>query len=339
LNCLYFFRDTLYSILVVIVIVIVIVMVAQTRSSIVKNNIVAVVSDDDASHHRSRRRVKITTPSLREASIRTYKVYTPRTATANTRRKTAAVVAVEEEEFAEAITDQEHDDDDMSYIADAMMELEGRETRKNTVITKHMCINPMTPITRYAYGVHVYNSAKTLHYRSAYILYDNITRLYTVYSIISNVIPGHDGGSSSSYGAYATENDEDDDTVHILPHPVHTVHAKYTTFISDAVVNYIMTLIVPSGNYDYFIQDDILGVVASNAELSETAFGPDSSYYDIAQLFQEDHSSRETTNGLKAFHLIPSREFWFDPAGGAYRWLSFSDAIVKCALMIVSQSQ
>jgi hypothetical protein len=310
-------------------------MVAQTRSSISKNNIVAIASDDDASHHRSRRRVKITTPSLREASIRTYKVYTPRTATANTRRKTAAVVAVEEEEeeeFTEANPDQEHDDDDMmSYIADAMMELEGRETRKNTVITKHMCINPMTPITRYAYGIRVYNSAKTLHYRSAYILYDNTTRLYTVYSIISNVIHGL-GGGSDYYGAHASENDA-------LPHPVHTVHAKYTTFISDAVVNYIMTLIVPSGNYDYFIQDDILGVVASNAELSETAFGPDSSYYDIAQLFQEDHSSRETTNGLKAFHLIPSREFWFDPAGGAYRWLSFSDAIVNCALMIVSQSQ
>lgn len=306
-------------------------MVAQTRSSIAKNNIVA--SDD-----RSRRRVKITTPSFREASVRTYKVYTPRTATANTRRKTAAVAAAGEEEF----TDQEHDDDDdmMSYIADAMMELEGRETRKNTVITKHMCINPMTPITRYAYGIRVYNSAKTLHYKSAYILYDNTTRLYTVYSIISNVIPGL-GGGSDYYGAHASENQDgdDDDTVHILPHPVHTVHAKYTTFISDAVVNYIMTLIVPSGNYDYFIQDDMIGFIASNEELSQTAFGPDSSYYDIAQLFQEDHSSRETTNGLKAFHLIPSREFWFDPAGGAYRWLSFSDAIVNCALMIVSQSQ
>ena len=337
MNCLYFFRDTTYSILVVILIV----MVAQTRSSVSKNNIGAVVSDDDASHHRSRRRVKITTPSFREASVRTYKVYTPRTATANTRRKTAAAAVAAtagEEEF----TDQEHDDDDdmMSYIADAMMELDGKETRKNTVITKHMCINPMTPITRYAYGIRVYNSAKTLHYRSAYILYDNITRLYTVYSIISNVIPGL-GGGSDYYGAHASENQDgdDDDTVHILPHPVHTVHAKYTTFISDAVVNYIMTLIVPSGNYDYFIQDDIMGFIASNNELSETAFGPDSSYYDIAQLFQEDHSSRETTNGLKAFHLIPSREFWFDPAGGAYRWLSFSDAIVNCALMIVSQSQ
>ena len=327
MNCLYFFRDTIYSILVVVVIVIVIIMVAQTRSSIAKNNIVAIASDD-----RSRRRVKITTPSLREASIRTYKVYTPRTARRNTAVAAVAAAAAGEEEF----TDLEHDND-LSYIADAMMELEGRETRKNTVITKHMCINPMTPITRYAYGVHVYNPQKTLHYRSAYILYDNTTRLYTVYSIISNVFIGSDG----SLGEHASENKagDDDDTVHILPHPVHTVHAKYTTFISDAVVNYIMTMIIPSSNYGYFIQDDILGVVASNKELSETAFGPDSSYYDIAQLFQEDHSSRETTNGMKAFHLIPSREFWFDPAGGAYRWQSFSDAIVNCALMIVSQSQ
>lgn len=316
MNCLYFFRDTTYSIVVVIVIVIVIVMVVQTRSSIAKNNIVAIASDD-----RSRRRVKITTPSLREASIRTYKVYTPRT----TRRNTVAAVAEAGEEH----------DNDLSYIADAMMELEGKETRKNTVITKHMCINPMTPITRYAYGIHVYNSAKTLHYRSAYILYDNTTRLYTVYSIISNVIPGLGvgGGDGDYYGAHASEND-------VLPHPVHTVHAKYTTFVSDAVVNYIMTMIVPSSNYDYFIQDDMIGFIASNEELSQTAFGPDSSYYDIAQLFQEDQSSRETTNGLKAFHLIPSREFWFDPAGGSYhRWLSFSDTIVNCALMIVAQSQ
>ena len=307
-------------------------MVAQTRSSIAKNNIVAVVADDDASHHRSRRRVKITTPSLREASIRTYKVYAPRTATNSCRKTAVAAAAAAEEEEEALLTDQEHDD--MSYIAEAMMELNGKETRKNTVITKHMCINPMTPITRYAYGIRVYNSAKTLHYRSAYVLYDNTNRLYTVYSIISNVLSG-----LGSHGAYATENDDnDDDTVHILPHPVHTVHVKYTTFLSDAVVNYIMTMIVPSDNYGYFIQDDIMGVVASNDELSETAFGSDSSYYDIAQLFQEDHSSRETTNGMKAFHLIPSREFWFVPADGAYRWQSFSGAIVNCALMIVSQS-
>ena len=317
-------------------------MVAQTRSSIAKNNkhsstefaaaAAAAASDDDASHHRSRRRVKITTPSLREASIRTYKVYTPGTVT-NTRRKTAAAVAAVAAEEDDEVFVENENDDMMSYVADAMMELNGAETRKNTVITKHMCINPMTPITRYAYGVRVYNSAKTLHYRSAYVLYDNTTRLYTVYSIISNVIPG-----LGSHGD-GDDCDDDDDTVHILPPPVHTIHTKYTTLIGDAVVNYIMTMIVPSGNYDYFIQDDIMGVVASDEELSETAFGPDSSYYDVAQLFQEDHSSRETTNGLKAFHLIPSREFWFVPAGGSYRWLSFSGAIVNCALMIVSQSQ
>jgi hypothetical protein len=264
-------------------------------------------------------RVKFTTPSFRDVSIRTYKVYTPRITA-------AAAAAAATSARAEWAVDP--DDSDVSYIAEAMVELQGKETRKNTVITKHMCLNPMTPITRYAYGIRVYNSAKTLHYRSAYVLYDNITRLYTVYSIISNVFTTSDDGG---------EHDDDDDTVHILPNPVHTVHAKYTTFVCDTVVNYLMTMIVPSEQYDYFIQDDILGIVASNEELAAAAFGPDSSYYDVAHLFQNDTSSRETTNGLKAFHLIPSREFWFDPTS-TYMWQTYSAMIANCALMIVSQS-
>lgn len=308
-------------------------MVAQTRSSIAKkhnnnnnNGVVANNGDSDGDHHlrrSSRRRVKIVTPSLREASIHPYKVYVPNTTT--TRRKSAAVAGA----VAGAVA-AECCDDDLSYIADAIMELNGKDARKNTVTTKHLCINPMTPITQYVYGIHVYNIAKTQHYKSAYILYDNTSRLYTVYSIVSNVMLGQN-----------SHDDDKVDSVPSLPHPVHTVHTKYTTFISDVVLNYIMTMIVPSNNYDYFIQDEIIGILASSKELSETAFGPDSSYYDIAQLILEDHSSLETTNGRKAFHLIPPREYWFDPAnsGESYRGLSFSNAIVNCVLMIVSQSQ
>jgi hypothetical protein len=271
-------------------------------------------------------RVKFTTPSFRDASIRTYKVYTPRitAAAATSARAEWAVVP---------------DDSDVSYIAEAIMGLQDKKTRNNnTVITKHKCLNPMTPVTRYAYGIRVYNSAKTLHYRSAYVLYDDKTRLYTVYSIISNVFTTFsDGGVHQCGGGGGGENDDDDDTVHILPNPVHTVHAKYTTFVCDTVVNYLMTMIVPSEQYDYFIQDDILGIVASNEELAEAAFGPDSCYYDVAQLFQNDTSSCETTNGVKAFHLIPSREFWFDPTS-TYMWQTYSATIANCALMIVSQS-
>ena len=264
-------------------------------------------------------RVKFTTPSFREASIRSYKIYTPRI--------TAAAASAERAYIREEVADDEHTESDVYYIAEAIMDLQGKETRKNTVITKHMCLNPMTPITRYAYGIQVYNSAKTLHYRSAYVLYDNITRLYTVYSIISNVFTTSDDDRVSD-GA---------DAAHKLPNPVHTVHAKYTTFACETVVNYLMTMIVPSEQYDYFIQDDILGIVASNEELAAAAFGPDSSYYDVAQLFQNDTSSRETTNGMNAFHLIPSREFWFDPTS-TYMWQTYSAMIANCALMIVSQS-
>lgn len=270
-------------------------------------------------------RVKFTTPSFREASIRSYKIYTPRI--------TAAAASAERAYIREEVADDKHTDSDVSYIAEAIMELQGKETRKNTVITKHMCLNPMTPITRYAYSIQVYNSAKTLHYRSAYVLYDSRTRLYTIYSIISNIFIAspHDGVSADHH------SHGHGDAADKLPNPVHTVHTKYTTFVADTVVNYIMTMIVPSNIYGYFIQDDIIGIVASNEELAETAFGPDSSYYDVAQLFQNDTSSRETTNGLKAFHLIPSREFWFDPTS-TYMWQTYSESVISSALMIVSQS-
>jgi hypothetical protein len=277
-------------------------------------------------------RVKFTTPSFREASARSYKVYTPRiTAAAAAAAAASAERAHTREEPVDDERDHDHDDDsDVSYIAEAMVELQG--TRKNMVITEHKCLNPMTPITRYAYSIQVYNSEKNVHYRSAYILYDNTTRLYTIYSIISNIF------IASPHDSVAADHHSHGhgDAAHKLPNPVHTVHTKYTTFVADTVVNYIMTMIVPSNIYGYFIQDDIIGIVASNEELAETAFGPDSSYYDVTQLFQNDTSSRETTNGLKAFHLIPSREFWFDPTS-TYMWQTYSDSVISSALMIVSQ--
>jgi hypothetical protein len=280
-------------------------------------------------------RVKFTTPSFREASARSYKVYTPRITAAAAAAAASAERAHTREEPVDDERDHDHDDDsDVSYIAEAMVELQGTETRKNMVITEHKCLNPMTPITRYAYSIQVYNSEKNVHYRSAYILYDNTTRLYTIYSIISNIFIAspHDSVAADHH------SHSDDTAAHKLPNPVHTVHTKYTTFVADTVVNYIMTMIVPSNIYGYFIQDDIIGIVASNEELAETAFGPDSSYYDVTQLFQNDTSSRETTNGLKAFHLIPSREFWFDPTS-TYMWQTYSDSVISSALMIVSQSQ
>lgn len=300
-------------------------MVAQTRSS-KKCAVVADGSNSDNAAVRSRR-VKIPTASFREASIRSYKVYTPRI---------TAVAAAAAAAYTRDVDDDNDERDNesiVSCIAEAMVELQDTETRKNTVITEHKCLNPMTPITRYAYSIQVYNSEKNVHYRSAYILYDNTTRLYTIYSIISNIFIAspHDGVAADHH------SDGRGDAAHKLPNPVHTVHTKYTTYLEDTAVNYIMTMIVPSNIYGYFIQDDIIGIVASNEELAATAFGPDSSYYDVAQLVQNDTSSCETTNGVKAFQLIPSREFWFDPTS-TYMWQTYSESIISSVLMIVSQS-
>jgi hypothetical protein len=165
-------------------------------------------------------RVKFTTPSFREASARSYKVYTPRiTAAAAAAAAASAERAHTREEPVDDERDHDHDDDsDVSYIAEAMVELQG--TRKNMVITEHKCLNPMTPITRYAYSIQVYNSEKNVHYRSAYILYDNTTRLYTIYSIISNIF------IASPHDSVAADHHSHGhgDAAHKLPNPVHTVH-------------------------------------------------------------------------------------------------------------------
>lgn len=120
---------------------------------------------------------------------------------------------------------------------------------------------------------------------------------------------------------------------------------KYLTYIREYIVNYIMTIIVPSDEYDYFIQDDIVGIVASNEELQNIAFSQDSSYYDIDHLFR-DNTSRETAYGWKTFQLIPSRKYW-DPivdttesvagAGAAIR-SSYTESVANSVLLILSQS-
>ena len=228
-------------------------------------------------HNRGRRRVKLlTTPSFLDASIRSYKIYSPSTTV--------------------------HDDDDERLATEALVALQ------DDGVT-NICLNPMRPITQYMYCISVYNSDRTLHYRSAYIIYDNTMRLYYVYSIISNCFPHATVAATATASGY--------------PAPVHTVQMKYTTNDIKLIVNYIMTMIIPSSEYDYFIQDDIVGIIASKDEFDH--------------LFR-DNTSRETRYGYKVFHLIPSRKYWFDPRATATAtaiWPSYTESVVQSALLIL----
>ena len=237
-----------------------------------------------------RRNVKILTPSFRDANIKTYKIYSP-----SEKPSSSSFASLEEEEECIA--------------TEALVELQ------------NVCLNPMRPITQYMYCINVYNSDRTLHYRSAYITYDNTTRMYHVYSIISNCFP--DAVSTAAATATAASG---------YPAPMNTVQMKYTTYINESVVNYIMTMIVPSNEYDYFIQDDIVGIVVPKEEFAQAAFDPESSYYDIDNIFN-DNTSRETLYGFKAFQLIPSRKYWRDPTSAIGP--SYTESVINSALLIL----
>lgn len=224
-------------------------------------------------------RVRITTPSLHEASIRTYKVYAPPSSVAGSRKK--------HKKHAGAV-------DALLSLQDAVptAAAPAPASRRNEYLN-HACMNPMNSVTKYIYRIGVYNINRSVHMKTAYVLYDSKSRLYYVYTIVSNRMGG--GGDASAEQSAAE-----------LPEPMNTLQLKYTTYTSETVLNYVMTLIVPSNNYDYYIQDDIIGIISND----DNVFDEESSFYDIEGLLY-DKSSTLTTNGYKTFMLIPSRQFWY----------------------------
>ena len=205
------------------------------------------------------------------------------------------------------------------------------------VMSAHACINPMQPITRYMYRISVYNSDRTLHYKTAFILYNHKNRLYYVYTIVSNSYPSDDDdASSASSSASASSSDSSSG----FPQPVNTIHMKYLSYIGDTITNYVTTLIIPHKDYDYFIQDDILGIVQSNdSAFNASIFGDESSYYDIDRLLH-DKTSTETTNGFRVFQLIGSRNYWYDPAvlPSASASTAYTAETLQSVLQILGQS-
>lgn len=294
---------------------------AQESESII--NITASVGAD-GNTSRGGRRVRITTPSFREASIRTYKLYAPRhtkkttdyeaeaaAAEAAAAEATKALVLLQEQESGEEGA-YEYDDNDLCWQQHSSEEADLDTTPSSFV--KHTCINPMNPVTRYIYRISVYDIDRTTHLKTAYILYNPKNRVYYVYSIISNQNAGYDRRESSieeepmaaaeAAGAEA-----------MLPEPMNTLQLKFSTYISETIIHYIMTLIVPSRDYNYYIQDDLIGVVSSNNhgdnDFEKTSFDDESSFYDIEGILY-DKSSTLTTNGFKAFMLLPSRQYWYN---------------------------
>lgn len=301
-------------------------MVVKTRSNNKKkNNTSNPVVASSCENHRG---LEIFTPSFREASIRKYKIHTGRRSSGGG----GDVHYYQEEEhdldaLEASATEALVDLSELSPSPSRSPSLSPSSTHED-VMSSHACINPMQPVTRYMYRISVYNIDRTLHYKTAYILYNIKTRLYYVYTIVSNSYPDDASASPSPPESG-------------FPQPVNTIHMKYMSYIGDTIMNYVLTLIVPHKDYDYFIQDDILGVVQSNdTAFTESVFGSESSYYDIEHLLN-DKTSTETTNGFKVFQLIGSRNYWFDPvlpSDSASVSTSYTTETLQSVLQILGQS-
>jgi hypothetical protein len=260
--------------------------------------------------------VKILTPSFRAASVRSYKIYTGGNRSKSRNHHDPYEESVESPVVEEDVVSEEYDVE-AAAAAETLTEL---RTTNN-----HACMNPMNPITRYMYRIQVFNSSCTHHYKTAFIGYNNKNRLYYVHTIISNCYRE----SSDAATATATAG---------LPLPVNTLQMKYSSYINESIENFVMTMLVPSREYDYHIRDDIIGVATTEAEFCDAIFGQDSSYYDVDGLLH-DESSNETTNGFKAFSLIPSRSYWFDPLVAETHSSAYSSYTIHSVLNILSQSQ
>lgn len=325
----------------------------QNNNEVVDLQITA--NTDAGSGAGSRRQVKLMTSSLLEASKRTYKVYspvdTPRSSSKKSKSRRGKTVmadeAASEAEVAQAaealLMLQEQPDDDNEYYSEhENQELDTSDGTHSGSVSlsrnSHICMNPMNPVTKYVYRIGIYNINQTVHYKTAYILFNTKTRMFHIYTIISNKLPNDDTSAAST--AETTES------VFTLPLPQNTIQTKYTTYIDDIVHNYVMTMIIPSAEHDYYIQDDILGIVIPNNEFQDKVFGEESSYYDVDDIVYDD-TSRETTNGYKAFMLVPSRNYWYSPSGSYYTTMTtttecpdnkYTTVTIDSVLMILSQS-
>ena len=283
-------------------------MVVRTRSYYTALATAAGTPRDSTRNRNSSSTGVFHTPSLREASVRSYKIYTP--------KRKAVRIAEDHDDHDDR--DEDYGGITMSDAANIIVSFQNvpEEAPEETPVDEeapevvdpptvdpdygHQCINPMTPIQNYIYRMDVYSLDQTAHYKSAYVIYDKTTRMYIVHAIVSNL-----------YAEDVTSAREERAPTANLPLPKNTIQMKYATYVREAAINYIMTVVLPSVEYDYYIKDDVIGIVGNNDVCNQ-----DSSFYDLERLLY-DNTSSETTNGYRAFLLIPSRNFWYTPVSAA----------------------
>ena len=280
-----------------------------------------------------RRSPRLSTPSYIEASLRSYKVYTPIRGPNRRSEEPEPEPELESElesepEFSSVYKEYTQVEAAEALIAMGEEEEEDCGGAAEMSFQRQSCINPMNPVTRYIYKLAVYSIDQTTHYNTAYVIYNRETRTYYVYSVISTSLGS--GGEGAGAGAGA-------DAVGSLPEPTNTIQTKFTTYVN--VMTYIINLVIPSKQREYCVLSDFIGVVGSDADFKTRAFGTDSCYYDIDELWNTTDST-ETITGHKMFILTPTRVYYWDAGAGVVPTSSmYTENDISAAMEIISTIQ
>ena len=282
-----------------------------------------------------RRSPRLSTPSYIEASLRSYKIYTP--VRGPNRRSEEPEPELEPELESEPEFSSVYKEYTQVEAAEALIAMgedcEGEEEEEDCggaaemSFQRQSCINPMNPVTRYIYKLAVYSIDQTTHYNTAYVIYNRETRTYYVYSVISTSLGS--GGEGAGAGEATV--------VGSLPEPTNTIQTKFATYVN--VTTYIMNLVIPSKQREYCVLSDFIGVVGSDADFKTRAFGTDSCYYDIDELWNTTDST-ETITGHKMFILTPTRVYYWDAGAGVVPTSSmYTENDISAAMEIISTIQ
>jgi hypothetical protein len=165
------------------------------------------------------------------------------------------------------------------------------------------CVNPMTPVVRYAYNFTVSDPSQQQHFVSCYMMYNEKTRHFHLLNKITLLAHNPTAPYEVSSRALLT---------------------KYTSYSTDSVEAYIFNLLA-TPQHGFCISAQFIGLILSDDKLRDM-YDANACYYDIDSLIYTK-SSTETTTGDEFFTLTPPTIFSND---------TFTKTHIHCVFDILS---
>jgi hypothetical protein len=198
------------------------------------------------------------------------------------------------DQYQDQYQDQDDNDDELT------------EAVKHKQYCADNCINPMTPIVRYAYSFTVSDPSRQQHYASCYMIYNEKTRNYHLMNKNTTLV-AHNPATSDE----------------ISPHALLT---NYTSYSTTSVQAYILNILTPPQHH-YCISAQFIGLILSDDKIRRL-YDANACFYDI-DLLMKTNSSNETLTGREIFILTPPTLFSNE---------TFTASHIQCVFDILSRN-